>query len=393
MLRALLMSLMALALQAQPNPIIPIGERFLIRAAPLTEERPILLSLPGSYGTSRDHYPVLYLLDGDAHFTHTRGTLDFLARCGLMPEVILVGIPNTQRTRDLTPTQGRIKRPDGSHGVVAGSGGGEAFLDFIEKTLIPQIEGRYRTQPFRILAGHSFGGLLALHALVTRPHLFQGIIAASPSLGWDEGQPLRGLEEFLQRKPKLKATLFVSMANEEAQDARPNRFDRLQGLLRGTKRESGIAWEARAFPDEAHGSVVLRSHYWGLKKVFEGWRMMVDGRSGAAFIGAKEVEAHYAQLSERMGFPVAPPELLLNDLGYLALARNNGAVALELFRLNVARHPKSPNVHDSLGEALEREGHKGEAAACYARALALAEASGDPRRGTYLANRDRLQAQ
>lgn len=369
---------------------ITLGESFQLAAPTLKEDRVLLLSLPRGYGVSQERYPVLYLLDGDANFTHTRGTLDFLAQCGLMPPMILVGIPNTQRTRDLTPTHGRFVRADGTKGLVEGSGGGEAFLDFLEQTLIPHIEANYRTQPFRILAGHSLGGLLVIHTLSTRPNLFQGLIAASPSLAWDEDQPLRRFESFLRTKPTAKVTLFVSMADEEAGAERPNRFDRLQGMLRGLKRDSSLRWEARHFPEEDHGSVVLRTHYWGLRKVFEGWRLPVEAPTRRFMGGVKDLDSHYAALSQRLGYPVTPPEILVNNLGYQALARNHASAAIAFFRHNVALYPASPNVHDSLGEALEADGKKAEAAACYAQAVALAQQAKDPRLTVYLRNRDRV---
>lgn len=390
-LRTILM--VALLFAAAPTwggDILAIGETFRLKAPTLGEDRLILLSLPLTYGTGRERYPVLYLLDGDAHFLHTRGTVEFLARNGLMPEVILVAIPSTHRTRDLSPTAEHFKNPDGTMGTVAGSGGGEAFLDFLEKTLVPHIEASYRTQPFRILAGHSLGGLLALHAMATRPHLFQGIVAASPALAWDHDQPLRLLDTFLLTRPNLRTTLFVSMANEEAGEPRPTRFERLRELLKGAKAGSGFSWEAKAFPDEDHGSVLLRSHYWGLRKVFEGWRPPVDPRTGQFPGGLKELKAHYERLAQRMGYPVPPPEGVVNTIGYQALARHNGGEALAIFRHNAALYPDSPNVHDSLGEVLEKEGHQAEAAACYARAVELAEKAQDARLPAYLRNRDRL---
>jgi len=371
---------------AQGNPIIAIGETFRIRAENLQEDRTIVLSLPRGYEASQERYPVLYLLDGDANFTHTRGTVDFLARNGLMPNVIIVGIPSTQqRTRDLTPTVG--KRPDGTR---AGSGGGEVFLDFIEKTLIPHVEKHYRTQPFRILAGHSFGGLLAVHALATRPQLFQGILAASPSLEWDDDQPLRALEALFRTKPTLRVTLFASMANEEFGHPRPNRFDHPKDLLKRAKVEGTFAWETRPFPDEDHGSVLLRSHYWGLRKIFEGWRLPVDPQTRKFPGGLKELKTHYEKLTQRFGYPVVPPEAVVNAVGYEALARNNQSESVAILRYNVTLYPASPNAQDSLGEALERDGKKTEASVCYSLAVALAEKAKDPRLPIYLRNRDRL---
>jgi predicted alpha/beta superfamily hydrolase len=90
----------------------------------------------------------------------------------------------TDRTRDLTPTHADIKNPDGTVTAFPTSGGADRFLDFIQTELIPEIEKRYRTAPYRIFAGRSLGGLLAIHALFTRPDLFNAYIAVSPSSPW-----------------------------------------------------------------------------------------------------------------------------------------------------------------------------------------------------------------
>ena len=81
------------------------------------------------------------------------------------PKMIVVGIPNTNRMRDLTPTT-----PEGEQFYIdssasTNSGGGEKFISFIEKELIPHIESNYPTQPYRMLIGHSLGGLMVMHAL------------------------------------------------------------------------------------------------------------------------------------------------------------------------------------------------------------------------------------
>ena len=135
------------------------------------------MSTPANCAQSAERYPVLYTTDGDAHLTHTRGTVDFLSRNGLMPNLIIAGVTNTNRTRDLTPTRAAAPPPGSSN-----SGGGPQFLEFFEKELFPFIEAKYRTVPYRIFAGHSLGGLMALHVFAVRPELFQSVIAVSPAL-------------------------------------------------------------------------------------------------------------------------------------------------------------------------------------------------------------------
>jgi len=61
----------------------------------------------------------------------------------------------------------------------------------------------------------------------------------------------------------------------------------------------------------------------------------------------------------------------VNELGYELLREGRGTLAIAALRSNVAQHPTSANVHDSLGEALRAAGHAREALASYERALAL----------------------
>src|ERR1051325_1125715 len=170
---------------------INIGERFTVHSKILSEDRPYWVYLPRSYFSKTvapKSYPVMYLLDGDAHFHSASGVVQFMSS-GIngnvqIPELIVVAIPNTHRTRDLTPTHSLLGTDGKEEQSFSSSGGGDAFLKFLEGELIPLIEGKYRTAPYRLLVGHSFGGTLAIHALESKPNTFQAIIAIDPSLWW-----------------------------------------------------------------------------------------------------------------------------------------------------------------------------------------------------------------
>jgi len=184
--------------------------KLTVRSNVLGEDRTILVRTPPGYDANKLAYPVLYLTDGDAHIGHTASTIEFLARNGRMSEMIVVGITNTDRTRDLTPT--KATGPNAAQFPTAG--GADNFLKFIETELIPEIEKRYRVQPYRVLAGHSLGGLFAVHTLVTRPELFNSYVAVSPSLQWSDEATLKRAEEFFKTRKELSATLFTSLGNE-----------------------------------------------------------------------------------------------------------------------------------------------------------------------------------
>jgi tetratricopeptide (TPR) repeat protein len=61
----------------------------------------------------------------------------------------------------------------------------------------------------------------------------------------------------------------------------------------------------------------------------------------------------------------------MNALGYGLLQEGKTKDAIEIFKLNVAAFPKSPNVYDSLGEAYLAAGEKEMAISNYQRSLEL----------------------
>jgi predicted alpha/beta superfamily hydrolase len=382
---------MAAGLAGAGEPIT-IGETVKIESKIMAEERTILISTPPGYDRSQERYPVLYMTDGDGHLTHTRGTVDFLTRNGLMPAVIIVGVTNTDRTRDLTPTRASITQDDGSEREFPTSGGASKFLDFFEQELFPYIDSHYRTQPFRLFSGHSFGGLFALNVLFTRPEMFAAVLSVSPSLMWDDELPVRQASTFFNDRKSLNATLFVAMANEEEGDPRPNRLDRLEEHLKKAT-TSGFQWQVMRMPEETHGSVVLRAHYWGLRKVFSDWRLPADPETGTFSGTVEDIKKHYAGLSKRYGFTVVAPENTVNQIGYQLLGREQPDSAIAVFRYNVELYPDSANVYDSLGEALEGAGQLKEALSNYIRAVENAEKTGDERLEIFATNRDRVKEQ
>jgi len=353
--------------------------KLTIKSSVLGEDRTILVRTPAGYETNKLAYPVLYMTDGDAHIAHTGSTIEFLARNGRMSEMIVVGITNTDRTRDLTPT--KATGPNAAQFPTAG--GADNFLKFIETEVIPEIEKRYRVQPYRVLAGHSFGGLFAVHTLITRPELFNSYVAVSPSLQWSDDATLKRAEEFFKTRKDLRATLFTSLGNEPG--AIGKSFEEFKQVL-AKSQIKGFEWEAQQMTDEDHGSVVLRSHYLGLRKVFEGWQMPRDPATGAVAGGLKAADEHYKWLTQKFGYVIPTPENLINQLGYQDLLGGNPEEAIATFKSNVERYPNSANVYDSLAEAYEKTGRIELATPLYEKAQTLGKQNNDPNAAIYSAN-------
>ena len=353
--------------------------KLTIKSTVMGEDRVILVRTPPGYDANKTSYPVLYMTDGDAHMAHTASTVEFLARNGRISELIVVGIVNTDRTRDLTPTKGT--GPNAAQNPTAG--GADKFLKFIETELIPEIEKSYRVQPYRILAGHSLGGLFAIHTMITHPDLFKSYIAVSPSLQWSDQATLKRAEEFLKGRKELNATLFTSLGNETGGIGEA--FVLFKEVL-AKNPVKGFEWEAQQLTDEDHGSVVLRSHYFGLRKVYEGWQMPRDPQTGAVAGGMKGAEEHYQKLAQKFGYSIPVPENLVNQIGYQYLGSGNTDEAIASFKRNVELYPASANVYDSLAEAYEKTGHLDLATPLYEKAQTLSRQNNDPNAALYNAN-------
>jgi predicted alpha/beta superfamily hydrolase len=384
-------ALLACTVSAQGPP--PVDGRFDIASAALGETRSVFVHAPVACRTGGpDRCPVLYLTDAQVHFLTTVATTTFLAREGRVPPLIVVGIATgTDRTRDLTPRAGAMVF-GGAREPLRTSGGGERFLDFVEKELVPWVEARYATRPHRVFAGHSFGGLLVLHAFATRPELFQGWIAAAPSLGFEDGEPTREVKALLKSRPPLRASLFAALGNEGPEMDR--RFSELRSTLKSSKTE-GLRWALQELPDEDHGSVVLLAYYHGLRHLFDGWAMplVIDPVTRTPMRRTlTQVEDHYRALGERLGYELKPPEALVNAMGYAALGRKEHAEAVRILEANVRYHPLSPNAYDSLGEALEAAGRLSEARDSYRTAVEKGRAQADPNTAAYEAHLRRAEA-
>jgi predicted alpha/beta superfamily hydrolase len=358
-LAALLAPAAVAGAQEAAEPVV-IGQAVRVTSRVLGEERPLLVYLPPGYASSPGaRYPVLYLLDAETHFHHTTGLVGYLAREGLAPQTIVVGVVNTDRRRDFTPSA-RADAP--------GSGGAAGMLAFLRDELVPWVDARYRTVPFRILFGHSATGNFGLWTLTEAPGLFPAVVAASPWVIWDDAYTLRHSRERWREGRPPAGFLYLTAGDEP--DLVPD-LERYRRLLRDRAPET-LTWSYRAMPAEDHGSLVPATLQDGLRALYAGWRPPAEVGSLAA------LRRHYAALSARFGYPIPPPEQAVNLLGYRRLQAGDAAAAVAAFTANVEAWPQSANVYDSLGEGLEAAGRLAAAVRQYELAVERGEANGDP---------------
>ena len=356
---------------------VTIGTTDSIWSPTLKENRRYLVYTPPSYSDTTHlpkRYPVVYLLDGDAHFHSVTGLLQILGTgvnaTFVLPEMIVVAIPNTDRTRDLTPTHAE-KDPTGKpQPGFKTSGGMPNFLHFIQGELIPKIERSYRTAPYRVLIGHSLGGIAAIDALYTMPETFNAYIAIDPSLWWDDRVLLRQAKERFGKPGLTGRTLFVGQANtispgDTTLNVHFNSIIQFNSILE-TFNQSGLRYAYKYYPGDSHGSVPMIAEYDALRFIFDSYNVSL----AEAIERPSYLTDHFARVSAALGYRVDPPEDVTDLIGRVALGRDTTA-AIRILEMNAKLYPSSASALTSLGDAWVAKGDTTKAIGYYERAAAM----------------------
>ena len=333
---------------------VSIGESIELQSTVLKEKRTILIHLPAGYNQSQNKYPVLYLLDGESHFHHATGITQFLSMSGIIPQMIVVAIINTDRARDLSPS--RIAD-------IPTSGGADKFLKFLRDELIPVVEKNYRTHPFRILNGHSLGGLFTIHTLLTRPDTFNAYLVTSPYLLWNQSSLLKNLDSLLGKQKTFKNFLFITVGNESK--LLPSLFN-FEKILK-TKAPKGLIWKFDFLRIEDHLSITHNGIYRELINLYSGWRVP----KGYRFKGLVPLQKHYENLSKKYGYKIQISANMLNDLGYQFIELKQIDRAIKVFNYCIQIHPNFWFSYHNAGYCYQQKGDKKMAIKNYEKSVQL----------------------
>jgi uncharacterized protein len=353
-----------------------IGRVDSVWSATLKENRPYLVYTPPSYDdttTTPQRYPVLYLLDGDAHFHSVSGLIQILSTgvngTYAIPEMILVAIPNTDRMRDMTPSKVETGLNGKPQPAYRSTGGMSNFLSFVKSELIPHIDERYRTTSYRVFVGHSLGGITAINALYTIPETFNAYVAIDPSLWWDNGLLLRKAKDWATSARVDKRVLYVAQANTNNPDDTTSSphfpaITRFNAVMQAYH-PSGLRYAFKYYEGDDHGSVPLVSEYDALRFIFDGYQPPLS----RIIAQPQLLPEHFRNVSERLGAPFVPSERMVHSYGQLALGRDT-TKAMEFFQIATELYPTSTLGYDRLGALWAAKGDRAKARAYFEQSLA-----------------------
>jgi predicted alpha/beta superfamily hydrolase len=223
----------------------------------LKQNRKFSIFLPDGYDAKDTRFPVLYVLDADGRDQHIVPTARFLFVNNKMPKTIIVGVFNIDRNHDFLP--------DSSQSAITG-GGADNFMQFFKKELIPYMDKNFKTEPFRVLVGHSFGGVFVMHALLNDPDLFNAYIAIDPSFWYKNQMQVKSAQNEFPKAKNWNKFIFIS--GREGGGMKDMGITSMDNVLKSAA-PKGLTWKVVAYPDEDHGSVPFKSTYDGLRFIFD----------------------------------------------------------------------------------------------------------------------------
>lgn len=237
-------------------PIAPAAElpataspqSFTLSSKLLKEVRRINVYTPPGYGAGSSRLPVLYMPDGgvEEDFPHLTATVDRLIRERAIPSILVVGIENTERRRDLSgPTTVAKDRE-----IAPRVGGSATFRAFVRDELMPEIVRRYCVSDDTAIIGESLAGLFIVETLLLEPAMFRRYVSLSPSLWWNAERLARDSSSHLAKLPATPRALYLASAGD----------DILEGIVRfadslRTSAPASLFWSYHPRAELGHGNI------------------------------------------------------------------------------------------------------------------------------------------
>jgi tetratricopeptide (TPR) repeat protein len=221
----------------------------------------------------------------------------------------------------------------------------------MREELFPFVESEYRTEPYRIMVGPQAAAVFGVYALIEEPETFDAFILNDPCRPDAEGETL--CEELLAFSATPAAAGKYLAVSHDARDRRWD-MERLEALEEGFEAQAheGFRWQIRTDPDWPFflAPVDIRTP---LLDLFADYPFPAMEEAE----GLPEILDHYQGLSEKLGFGVNPPNLILTRVG--AHLTNQGAyhASLEVLTHLVELYPAAmdgpwqlANLHREMGD-------------------------------------------
>lgn len=279
------------------NSQITIGINHTIKSSILNQDRTIQIFTPDGYSDSKQEYPVLYILDGQWYFSSGVAIQKALRTPGAIPEMIVVGINNSNPLR-------RTLFGDEN----------EKFTNFLISEVIHYIDSNYRTNKERVVFGWEAAAYYLSELILKKSEIFNGAIIS------DGGYASEDLvKEFTSKKD-----IYLFMANSRKDIYYIGSTEAFHEILKKNNPQK-LIWKYDLFNDEVHETLAHLALYKGVKyyyhnydsPVFESIQQYVD------LGGIHYLTNYFKERAKRFGGDGQIDDNTKNGLIWLAWNRNN----------------------------------------------------------------------
>jgi predicted alpha/beta superfamily hydrolase len=269
-----------------------------IQSKKLNEERSFSVFLPDSYeNSSEKKYPILILLDGEYLADPFSGILKYGNYWDDLPEIIIVAVnQNYRETRFNDSNYGEDGLPEAS---------GAKFFEFIGFELLPHIQQKYRTLPFRIIAGHdTTAGFLNFYLYKDDP-IFNAYISISPEMAPEMAVRVA------DRLQKTQKPIFYYQATSRADLEEIQENTRKLDILAKDIKNPNLNYRFDVFQNTSHYSLVAEAIPSSLYFIFNGYQPISKLEFNENIVTLENGYAQYLidkydNLQKKLGLKVTP---------------------------------------------------------------------------------------
>lgn len=353
------MNLITLAV-AQNNPVLPplnelgepaatLGQVSSIQSNVLDKTIPLSIHLPANYDTSKKTYPVAYMMGSDyrARFAMLASTLDYMGE-GQIPEMILIGIDLPEGNGVLLPTR------DDKDTTIP-----DSYIEFFETELIPQVDNTFRTAPFRTLYGASNSGFFCVYTLLSKPHLFNGYFASSPSLMHIPTVLHQKVESGPLQTLAGNRSLHIIYSDDEDLTDDVAAFS----AVVEDHKPASFTYKVDELVNQGHVPAIDFTMF--LLALYPDFNPLDELDS------LDKVIAHFEMLSKRYGYEILPPISVLMDLGFDNIIRKDLDGAEDIYEYALHVYPEGKILYVGMGVVRRNQGQLEDARRMFEKALTI----------------------
>jgi predicted alpha/beta superfamily hydrolase len=241
---SLVVSIVSAQIKGAP---ISFGDNYTISSKILNTDREIQIYLPDSYVSSKQRYPVLYILDGQWFFSSGVSVQKALRTPDAIPEMIVVGIKNSNPLR-------RSLFSDESY----------KFTDFLKKEVISFVDSKFRTNKERIIFGWEAAAYYISETILKEKGLFTGGIVTDGGYASEE----------IVKDFKSSTDVYLYMANSKKDIFNIKETEAFNKILIKNNPKN-LHWKYELFNDEVHETLGHLALYKGIKYYYHNYDDLV----------------------------------------------------------------------------------------------------------------------